>query len=129
MVDFIKEYKLPVDLIDMIVPIPLHASRLREREFNQAQILSVPLGREFGKDVVTCVLKRVKATKTQTSLQDSQRFSNVRGSFCVTNPDNVKAKNILLIDDVLTTGATCSEAALALKNAGAGTVLVLTLAN
>ena len=129
MVDFIREYKLPTDLMDMIIPVPLHTSRLREREFNQALVLSENIGKEFGIMVGTDVLKRVKATKSQTSLEDSERFSNVRGSFSLTKPDSVKAKNILLVDDVLTTGATCSEASLALKNSGAGMVIVLTWAS
>jgi competence protein ComFC len=129
MADFIREYKLPVELIDMIIPMPLHSSRLREREFNQAQILGENLGKEFNMRVRTDVLKRVRATKTQTSLQDSQRLSNVKGSFCVTKPDSLNGKSVLMVDDVLTTGATCSEAALALKNAGAYKVIVLTLAN
>ena len=62
-------------------------------------------------------------------LQDQQRFANVKGAFAVNNAASVKGKNILLVDDVLSTGATCSEAAYALKDSGANIVFVLTLAN
>lgn len=129
MIEFIKEYNVPVDCLDFIIPIPLHKARLREREFNQAQILSQCICKEFKKDILTDTLIRHRPTKTQTELETSQRLLNVKGSFLVSNGWNLKGKNILLVDDVLTTGATSSEAALTLKNAGAGIVFVLTLAN
>lgn len=129
MVEFIKEYDLPIDYIDFIIPIPLHKTKLREREFNQAQILAELIAKEFGKDTLIGALKRHRYTKTQTDLEIAERLENVKDSFLVTNPQTVKDKNFLVIDDVLTTGATSSEAAAALKEAGANIVLVLTLAN
>lgn len=127
--NFIKEYSLPVEYVDFIIPIPLHNSRLREREFNQAQILSEQVGKEFNKKVLTGVLIRNKATKTQTELNPEERRLNVEKSFYVTKPALVKNRNLLLIDDVFTTGATSSEAARSLKESGAGIVFVMTLAN
>lgn len=129
MIEFIKEYSLPLDLINFIVPVPLHKSRLREREFNQALALSSYIADEFKKEILDGCLLRHRPTKTQTELEDSQRFLNVRNSFLVARKEAVKGKNILLVDDVLTTGATSSEAAGALKSAGANIVFVLTLAN
>jgi len=129
MIEFIKEYNLPMDYLDFIIPVPLHKSRLREREFNQAQILSEHIAAEFKKGLLTDVLLRQRKTQTQTQLESNERFLNVRGSFAVTKWEAIKGKNLLLIDDVLTTGATSSEAALSLKNAGANIVFVLTLAN
>lgn len=126
---FIKEYALPIEYVDFIIPIPLHNSRLREREFNQAQILSEQVGKEFNKKVLPGVLIRNKATKTQTELNPEERRLNVEKSFYVTKPALVKNRNLLLIDDVLTTGATSSEAARSLKESGAGIVFVMTLAN
>jgi competence protein ComFC len=128
MTDFIKEFRIPVEFVDFIIPIPLHRSRLREREFNQAQVLSEHLAREFQKPVACDWLQRLRATKTQTDLERNMRLINVRGSFSVKEPQLVKGKNILLIDDVLTTGATSSEAAKALKQAGAQVVFAMTLA-
>ena len=127
--DFIKEYHLPIEYMDFIIPIPLHKSRLREREFNQAQILSEQVGKEFNKLVLPKVLIRKKTTHTQTELTPEERRLNVEKSFCVIKPELIKDKNLLLIDDVLTTGATSSEAAKSLKESGARIVFVMTLAN
>jgi len=127
--NFIREYNLPIDYLDFIVPVPLHASRRREREFNQAQVLSGHIAETFKKEVLSDALVRCRKTKTQTSLMPQDRFNNVKESFLVRDAQKIKAKNLLLVDDVLTTGATSSEAAKALKNAGANIVLVITLAN
>ncbi len=129
MIDFINEYNLPIEDLDVIIPVPLHATRLREREFNQAQILCEKLAAAFKKDTACRALKRNRYTLTQTELSPQERLRNVSGSFQVTTPDAVRGKNVLLVDDVLTTAATSSEAALALKQAGANIVFVLTLAN
>jgi len=115
--------------IDSIVPVPLHKTRLREREFNQAEVLSRHIAKEFSKELTCNAIERFKHTKTQTELKVHQRPENVLGSFRIINADAVKDKNLLLIDDVLTTGATSSEAAAVLKKAGANIVFVLTLAN
>jgi ComF family protein len=129
MVDFIKEYRLPIDYIDCIIPIPLHKARLREREFNQAQILGRHIAEEFKKDILADAIERYRHTKTQTDLEIDERFLNVRDSFRIAQPEAIEGKNVLVIDDVLTTGATSSEVAAALKEAGAKMVFVLTLAN
>jgi ComF family protein len=129
MIDFIREFNVPMQYVDAVIPVPLHKSRLYEREFNQAYVLSKPIAEEFGKKVVVDALIRSRSTKTQTGLEEGDRFSNVRGSFSVVDGNKIKGANCLLVDDVLTTGATASEAAAALKNAGAQIVFVLTLAN
>jgi competence protein ComFC len=126
---FIRNYQLPIEHLDFLIPIPLHKSRQREREFNQAEILSQEIAGEFNKKVLTNVLIRVKPTKTQTELAFQERCQNVKKSFLVTNPELIIDSNLLLIDDVLTTGATSSEAAKCLKEAGARKVLLLTLAS
>lgn len=129
MVEFIKEYDLPINFIDYIVPIPLHKVRLREREFNQAEILGGHLSREFNKELRPDALIRLRNSRTQTELNAGERFQNVKDAFSVKTGLNLKNKNILLVDDVFTSGATASEAALALKTSGAGIIFVLTLAN
>lgn len=126
---FIRDYQLPIQHLDFVIPIPLHKSRLREREFNQADILSQEVSREFDLKVLTDCLIRVKPTKTQTELTFAQRCQNMEKSFFVTKPELIKNTNLLLIDDVLTTGATSNEAAKCLKSAGAQKVLLLTLAS
>ena len=125
---FIRDYQLPIEHLDFVVPIPLHRSRKRQREFNQAEILSQEVTREFQKKLLTDTLIRVKPTKTQTELTWRERCQNVEKSFAVTKPELIKDLNLLLIDDVLTTGATSSEAAKCLKSSGARKVLLLTLA-
>lgn len=129
MLEFAREYNLPMDDFHCVVPIPLHKTKLREREFNQAKILAGCVAKEFKKDLLADTLIRSLNTKTQTDLQIDERFENVKGSFSVVDKRDISGKNILLIDDVLTTGATSSEAALALKEAGANIVFVLTLAS
>jgi competence protein ComFC len=129
MIEFIKEFSLPMDCLDLIVPVPLHKIRLRERDFNQAKILSGYIAREFDKKMLGAALIRNRHTKTQTELEEDLRFLNVHESFSVARDRDIKGANILLVDDVLTTGATSSEAAYTLKKAGANIVFVLTLAN
>jgi ComF family protein len=129
MIEFINEYNLPLEFMDLIIPIPLHKTKLREREFNQAEILGDFIARRFNKLTLNNCLLRHRQTKTQTELEKSKRLINVKDSFLVNQEDRVKNKNILLIDDVLTTAATCSEAAYTLKKAGANIIFVLTLAS
>jgi ComF family protein len=129
LIDFIKEYSLPIEYIDLIIPMPLHQARLREREFNQAEVLSKYIGTEFNAKVATDILLRRRHTASQTDLEHNERLLNVKGSFKVGKENYLKNKNCLLVDDVLTTGATSSEAAFCLKEAGANVVFVLTIAN
>jgi len=126
---FIKNYSVPIEHLDFIIPVPLHKSRLREREFNQAEILSHQIAREFKKEILSEILVRNKPTQSQTELKIQDRQKNVDNSFWVNRPEFIKDANLLLIDDVLTTGATASQAAKTLKEAGAKIVLLMTLAN
>jgi ComF family protein len=126
---FIRKYQLPIEYLDYILPVPLHKSRQREREFNQAQLLGKEIAREFNKQILTDVLIRIKPTKRQTDLAPREREANVENSFAVVAPELIRGKNLLLVDDVLTTGATSSQAARCLKNSGAEKVLLLTLAS
>lgn len=129
LIEFTEEYSLPLDGCDYVIPIPLYRAKLREREFNQARILARYLSCHYKLTQVDNNLQRIRNTATQTELDKSARLENVRGAFKLKNPQALKDKTILLIDDVLTTGATASEAAGVLKSAGASAVYVLTLAN
>jgi len=126
--EFIAIYHLPIRDCDCLVPIPLHPVRLREREFNQSQVLAAEIAKRYDIRVSLNNLVRIRNTKSQTKLDEKQRFKNIRGAFSLRNPKEFASKNILLIDDLFTTGATVSEAASILKNAGAKRVFVLTLA-
>ncbi len=110
---------------DLILPVPLHKKRFRDRKFNQAWL--------FIKDwknheVVTNILLRQKPTKPQTGLDKKNRKKNIKGAFCINNPKKIKGKKILLVDDVYTTGATASECAKVLLKNGSKHVDVLIIA-
>ncbi len=119
----------------ILLPVPLHRSRQSERGYNQAELLAAGLAKELalrrGESrlrVDTRSLKRLRSTPPQTGLTTSARQENVRGVFAVTSPEHVVGKTIVLVDDVMTTGATVSACAEVLKRSGARHVLVLALA-
>jgi ComF family protein len=115
---------------DLLVPVPLYRFRLWQRRFNQAALLSYEVARLTGRPVQMLALKRRKSTRSQVGLSERQRRKNVAGAFAVIDRKrtHLEGKNILLIDDVLTTGATVDACAIALKKAGARQVDVLVLA-
>jgi ComF family protein len=113
---------------DLIVPVPLHHARLREREFNQAECLAGHLGAATGIPVETSLLRRVVPTRTQTLLSRPERLANVRRAFSMRPGKSLDGQRIVLLDDVFTTGATTSACAKVLRAAGAGEVCVWTVA-
>jgi ComF family protein len=113
---------------DIIIPVPLHRWRLLQRRYNQAALIAIVLGKATDKAVWPNGLVRTRSTPTQGHLKAVERARNVRKAFAVHPKRDVAGKNILLIDDVYTTGSTVSECAIALKEAGAAQVNVLTLA-
>ena len=115
---------------DLIVPVPLYPSRLWWRRFNQSAMLAQAVGRLARRPVDCFTLARVRRTATQVGLTAEQRRRNVAGAFKVTRAraDRVKGKKIVVVDDVITTGATAEACARALKRAGAARVDVLALA-
>ncbi len=113
---------------DMILPVPIHRSRMLERGFNQSELLAHGLAGHLGIPLETGVLYKAINTPHQVDLSPELRMINVRGSFGINNPEKVMARRILVIDDVVTTGATLDEAARALICAGAKSVSGYTLA-
>jgi ComF family protein len=111
---------------DLIVPVPLHRWRLVRRQYNQAALLALAVARQFDKTPALQALTRIRATTPQVKLHRSERLKNLRGAFTASHI--VKDKRVLLVDDVMTTGATLKEATSALLEAGAAVVRVLTLA-
>lgn len=112
---------------DVIVPVPLHWRRRWRRGYNQSALLACELGRRMGLPVVEAVRRR-RATAAQTGLTRSRRRANVAGAFAPAGKPPVEGRRLLLVDDVLTTGATAAACARSLKAAGAAYVAVLTLA-
>lgn len=114
--------------IDFLVPVPLHPKRLRERGFNQALLLAGVLSKFWEIPVSRCNLQRIRWTEPQTRLSMEDRVRNVRGAFAVHQPQLFRDRKMILVDDVYTTGSTVIECARALKRAGAGEILVVTVA-
>lgn len=117
----------PRDL-DLLMPVPLHPARLREREFNQALLLADRVNRRLRLPLSYDNLVRLRRRPSQTDLTRAARLRNLRRTFSVLRPREVTGKKILLIDDVMTTGTTVNECAKALRKAGASDVYVCTLA-
>jgi ComF family protein len=113
---------------DMIVPVPLHPLKEREREFNQSARLARRVGAALGIPVRTELLRRIEPTRTQTQLSRPERNANVRGAFQARKGGGLKNAHVILIDDVLTTGSTTSACARALRREGASRVCVWTVA-
>ena len=114
--------------VDLVSPVPIHITRLVQRGFNQSAELARVLCRRIGLPLIENVLVKPKKTRYQVDLPLEQRFTNLRGAFKVRRPDAVVGKRVLLVDDMLTTGATLNEAATTLRAAGASQVYGYTLA-
>lgn len=113
---------------DMIVPVPLHPAKRRERGFNQAERLARHLGRASGIPVNTRLLERIKPTETQTRLTRKKRAENVHSAFGLQRRATVDGGRFVVLDDVFTTGATTSACAKVLLSSGASDVCVWTVA-
>lgn len=113
---------------DLIVPVPLHPTKQREREFNQAERLAAHLSTGLGIPVGRTLLQRTAPTRTQTLLTRQQRAANVQRAFAMKHRQRLTGERIILVDDVFTTGATTNACAQALRAAGAGEVCVWTVA-
>jgi len=113
---------------DLIFPVPLHGERLRERAFNQALLITRECFQAERKKIISDILVRHRATPRQTGLGGSERRKNLSRAFSVKKPEMIANKNILLVDDVFTTGSTVNECAKVLRRAGAKRIEVFTLA-
>lgn len=113
---------------NLIVPVPMYWGRRLGRGTNSPEILARSLGQSLGIPVGRRVLRRRRNTLPQAELSPSQRFRNVRGAFAVRAGYDLEGARVLLVDDILTTGATCSEAAKMLKQAGAAMVAAAVIA-
>lgn len=112
---------------DAIVPVPLHPTRKREREFNQAEVLALLAGQRLALPVEDC-LRRTRYTLTQTHFHREERFGNLEGAFALRPGSRVEGKVLALVDDVLTTGSTADACARVLRDSGASAVVVITVA-
>lgn len=113
---------------EVMIPVPLHQTRMRQRGFNQALLLAEPLSRRWGIPLLRGGMVRIRPTEPQVNLAATERKINVRGAFAVADVDAVNGRRVLLVDDVLTTGSTANECARILKEVGASQVRVVTVA-
>lgn len=124
MAEYAADLVLPADVL---VPVPLHRTRERQRGYNQSRLLAAEMASRLGLPVVEGLV-RLRNTPAQVGLSRAQRLVNVRGAFCAPGAD-LTSKRVLLVDDVHTTGATLGACADALRRAGARSVWALTLAH
>jgi competence protein ComFC len=125
--DVLTDPRIAGTKFDVIVPVPLHAAKQRERGFNQAILLARSLSARSGIPV-SVTLQRVRYTKTQTAFDRAERMQNLRNAFRLRPGRDVRGLRVLLVDDVLTTGSTLSECARVLKRGGATSVYAATAA-
>jgi ComF family protein len=114
--------------LDLIVPVPIHHLKKAERGFNQSDYIAKGLSKSLGIPYSTKLIKRTRYTESQTGLNLDERAENVADAFKVRNSKKIVEKNILLVDDVITTGATTLECGKVLVNAGAKSVYVCSIA-
>ena len=114
--------------IDVVTCVPLHPVKQRDRGYNQAALLAKDVSSLIGKSFSSKMIRRIRHTPSQTNLTARQRRDNVLGAFACRVPDNLRLSRALLIDDVMTTGATVNECARVLKEAGVSRVEVVTVA-
>lgn len=112
---------------DFLIPVPLHPARKRERGYNQSEVMGEVISKDLNISFLKNGLKRIKNTKDQTKLNDEQRRKNVKDAFKISDSEIIKDKKIILVDDVITTGATLFECAKVLKNNGAKKIVGATL--
>ncbi len=122
------ELPIAADDYDVVIPVPLHWRRLWWRGFNQAALLAGEVAARLALPLDTTSMTRRRSTLPQTSRHHDERIKNVRRAFAVTSPERVKNRRVLIVDDVMTTGATVDECARVLLAAGAASVDVFTLA-
>jgi competence protein ComFC len=127
LLEAMNDVRLRTRELDLVVPVPLHPARLRHRGFDQAELLARILALKI--QVPLCLgLKRIRYTTTQTAFDRAERMENLRGAFRLRKKISVRGLQVLLVDDILTTGSTLSECARVLREAGAQAIYAVTAA-
>ena len=126
-VNFLQKFQ-PFEQVDLIVPIPLHRVKKRSRGYNQSQLLSLEIAGRMNWLHKPDLIKRSRFTETQTKLGKTEREKNVREAFVLNSKHRLAGSNILIIDDVFTTGSTVNSVSALLKQNGAAKIYVLTIA-
>ena len=119
--EFLKSY-------DIIIPVPIHKKRKKSRGYNQSELIARKISNDFSMPIYTDVLIKQKNNKMQSSLNKSDRIKNIQNVYKVKNEDKIKEKNVLILDDIYTTGLTTKECKRTLENAGAKQVGIMIIA-
>lgn len=125
---FLKAYQIDIGHYDVLVPVPLHPTRYRERGYNQAELIASVISQTLAIPLLPQNLLRCRHTQNQARIGRKERWTNIQGAFTIRHSKKFLNRRVLLIDDLLTTGATASEAARVLKETGAARVDVVTVA-
>jgi ComF family protein len=125
---FVEHYHVPMQTFDYLVPMPIHPTKQREREFNQTQLIAELLARKYHIPLSLNNLIRIKHSRPQALLEEKERWTNIKDAFRIRHSLEFKNKSILIVDDLITTGATACEASKTCKQAQASYVGILTLA-
>jgi competence protein ComFC len=120
--------KIRKEKYDVILPVPLHRSRKRKRGYNQSEILAEMVSTFLGVPLRSDMLIKIRNTPPQSGLGKTERKKNLKGSFDIADKAFLRRRSVLVVDDVMTTGATIEECAVTILNAGAATVSAFTLA-
>jgi ComF family protein len=126
--DILLQVKNEIGPADIVIPIPLHPKRLRERQFNQSALLAMSFSKAIHTPLSTGILRRIKNTPAQAGLGRSERLANQKDAFGMKNSCQIKGKQILLVDDVITTTATVLQATRILMAGGARSVEIVAFA-
>ena len=119
--NFLKTY-------DIIIPVPMYRKKKQKRGFNQSELIAREIARKSNLDIYTNVLIKIKDNKTQSSLTKEERSKNIKDVYKLSNEEKINNKNILLFDDIYTTGATIGECAKIISKADVNKIGILTLA-
>ena len=126
--ELLRPYLASLSENAVVVPVPSSPERARERGYNQAELLAKNLSEKISRPCLAEALLKTKNTPSQTGLSDAERIFNVKNSFAVAKPEAVAGRTVILVDDISTTGATLSETARVLKQAGAKEIIGLAVA-
>ena len=113
---------------DIIIPVPMHKIKKQKRGYNQTELITKKIAKTLELQEDSKVLLKIKNTRTQSKLNEKQRYENIKNVFYIKDNEKIKNKNIILFDDIITTGATINECAKILKENGASKIIVLALA-
>lgn len=125
---YAQELKLAEWKIDMIIPVPLHPSKFKKRGYNQSEQIATGMSETLQIPMEIDIATRIKKTTTQTKKSKVQRWQNLEAVYQINEPDKIEGKNLLIVDDVLTTGATIGQLVSELSKYSVGDIFIVTIA-